>query len=109
MRRMVEKILKTYGRPAVLVQQDGETELFVFLQPVLSTNNQNAQRDFGPLGERPMGKYTYIGPAEPEVQTGDLLKADGKQYRLRHTEQFRDRSGAVYCWGLCVEEGCDGA
>ena len=77
MRRMVEKILKSYGRPVILVRQSGETTLFACLQPVVGTSNQDAQRDFGPLGERSTGKYTYIGPAEPEAQVGDLLRSEG--------------------------------
>ena len=105
MRRMVEKILDSYGAAVTLEGQSGEHTLRAFFQPVRSKSWQYLEGNYSPLGEVPRGQYVYIGPVEPEARVGDTLRVGGRNYWLRRTELIQDREGPVYCWGMCVEKG----
>ena len=105
MRRMVEKILNTYGTPVTLTQGETAYPVRAFFQPVRSKSWQYLEGNYSPLGEVPRGQYVYIGPVEPEARVGDTLRVGEKSYWLRRTELILDREGPVYCWGMCVEKG----
>ena len=105
MRKMVDKILKSYGSAVTLSRGEASYEIFAFFQPVRSKSWQYLEGNYSPLGEIPRGQFVYIGPVEPEAEEGDTLTVGGKQYWLRRTELIRDSGGPVYCWGMCVEKG----
>ena len=105
MRKMIEKILRSYGSALQLQQEDETHDIRAFFQPVRSKSWQYLEGNYSPLGEIPRGQYVYLGPVSPEAKAGDALLVDGKSYWLRQTELIRDGSGPVYCWGLCVEKG----
>ena len=75
MQRMVSGILRQYGTEMILNQNGESLAVKGFFQPVRSKSWQNLTNVATPLGEVPRGQYVYIGPAETEVQQGDLLTA----------------------------------
>ncbi|MBQ9762295.1 MAG: hypothetical protein IJV82_04370 [Oscillospiraceae bacterium] len=101
MRRMIGKILNCYGIPATVA---GKT-VRIFFQPSLSKSWQSSEPIVGPLGQIPGGQYLYIGPAELEITAGAQVTVAGKSYIFRRCEAYRDGSGPVYWWGLCVGKG----
>lgn len=105
MRRMVEKILETYGTSATLQQGENTHELRAFFQPVRSKSWQYLEGNYSPLGEIPRGQYVYLGPVSPKADAGDTLLVAGKAYWLRRTELVYVGNDPVYCWGMCVEKG----
>ena len=105
MRKMVEKILKTYGTAVTLQQNGNSLAIRAFFQPVRSKSWQYLEGNYSPLGEIPRGQYVYIGPIEPQAMAGDTVTVGEKSYWLRRTELIRDADGPVYCWGICVEKG----
>ena len=107
MRKMVEKILKTYGTAVTLQQNGNSLAIRAFFQPVRSKSWQYLEGNYSPLGEIPRGQYVYIGPIEPQAMAGDTVTVGEKSYWLRRTELVRNSEGPVYCWGLCVEKGGD--
>lgn len=105
MRRMVDKILSSYGSAVTLHRGDTVHSVRAFFQPVRSKSWQYLEGNYSPLGEVPRGQYVYIGPVEPAAEVGDTLTVAGRDYWLRRTELILDRNGPVYCWGMCVEKG----
>ena len=105
MRQMIEKILNGYGSAVTLLHQDSTFEIRAFFQPVRSKSWQNLTNVATPLGEVPRGQYVYIGPAETDVQQGDLLTIGGGKYIFRRVEPYWYGDEKVYIWGLCVEKG----
>ena len=105
MRQMIEKILHSYGTVVTLNHGTEAHSFRAFFQPVRSKSWQYLEGNYSPLGEIPRGQYVYIGPVAPAATAGDTLTVGGKSYWLRRTELIRDREGAVYCWGMCVEKG----
>lgn len=107
MRRMVEKILRYYGREIRI--QDGEksVEVHAFLQPVTGRGQNMIQIGVSPLGADSLGQYVYIGPVMPEITVGNVLELDGKQYVVRRTERIDGTNDPVYQWGMCVEKGAE--
>ena len=105
MRRMISKILRYYGVPAVLVHEGERVELRIFFQPSMSKSWDSMDPIVGPLGQLPGGQYLYIGPAEQEISQGDEVTVGGNAYILRRVEKYLDRDGPVYRWALCVRKG----
>ena len=105
MRQMVEKILNTYGSAVTLSHEGQSRQVRAFFQPVRSKSWSYLSGEYSPLGEVPRGQYVYIGPVEPEAAVGDTVTVEGRSYWLRRSELILDRSGPVYCWGMCVEKG----
>ena len=105
MRRMVEKILDSYGAAVTLEGQSGEHTLRAFFQPVRSKSWQYLEGNYSPLGEVPRGQYVYIGPAGQQVQTGETLEVGEKDYMLRRVEPVYYGEEIAYYWGMCVEKG----
>lgn len=105
MRRMISKILKSYGIPAKVTHGEASVETRIFFQPGTSRSWQRMESSVGPLGEIPGGQYLYIGPAEQEIAIGDQVEVGGESFVIRRAEHYRDQNGPVYWWGLCVEKG----
>lgn len=105
MRRMISKILRCYGVPAVVTHGGTAAQVSIFFQPSKSKSWDSMNSIVGPLGQLPGGQYLYIGPAEQEISEGDQVEVDGNGYILRRCEAYRDSDGPVYWWGLCVRKG----
>lgn len=105
MLRTMRKMIARYGTPMVLVQGGQEHPIRAFLQETGSRSQENAQREFSPLGEVYKGLYVYIGPVEPMAAAGDALILRRRRYELRRAEPVYVGGTVAYCWGLCVEKG----
>lgn len=105
MRDLVQQAMARYGQEVILVQDEGEVRLRAFFQPSRSKARQNMEQVRSPLGVVPNGQYVYIGPAEPQVKTGDTLRVGEAEYLVRRAEAIRDDQGILYLWGLCQEKG----
>ena len=64
MRRMIGKILRIYGVPAMVTHGEVVSQVKVFFQPSASKSWDSMNPIVGPLGQLPGGQYLYIGPAE---------------------------------------------
>ena len=105
MRQTIDRIIELYGMAVALQRKEGELPFRAFFQPVRSKSWQYLEGNYSPLGEIPRGQYVYLGPVVPNVSVGDILKVNGKFYRMRRTEYVYDSSEPVYLWGMCVEKG----
>ena len=88
-----------------LQREEGELYYRAFFQPVRSKSWQYLEGNYSPLGEIPRGQYVYLGPMQPNVSVGDIIKVKGKAYRIRRAEYVYDSSQPIYIWGMCVEKG----
>jgi len=106
-RKMVEKIIKTYGSSISLVRQNGKTDVLkAFLQPRKSLSPRNATKRISPLGEILGDTYLFICSADCGAKPGDTLKrGDGVDYELRQVEKVMYQNEPLYLWGLCVQKG----
>lgn len=103
MRRMVEKILNHYGSD-IQVDRNGSTvTVRGFLQPVTGRSQNMARLEMGPLGMENLGQYVYIGPLEPEIREGCVLKCGGREFLPRKAERISE----TYQWVMCVERGAE--
>lgn len=107
MRRMVEKILRCYGRDILLARGEEKIMVTGFLQPVTGRGQNMSDILVHPLRTQGKAQYVYIGPVEPEVQAQDELTLDGRTYILRRVDQISDMNGPAYRWGMCVEKGAE--
>lgn len=107
MRRMIERVLKQYGVPAVLEHDGQNISLRIFFQPSMSKSWDSMNPIVTPLGQLPGGQYLYIGPAEQAVSQGDLVQVASGSYIVRRAETYLDQNGPVYQWALCVRKGSD--
>lgn len=103
MRRMVEKILRYYGREIRI--QGKDESVIAFLQPVTGRGANMAQIDAGPLGVQQLRQYVYIGPVEPELAVEDVLEIKDREYLVRKAEQVSGMNGPAYQWAMCVAKG----
>ncbi|MBQ8768696.1 MAG: hypothetical protein IJZ15_03485 [Oscillospiraceae bacterium] len=107
MRKMVEKIIGTYGAPTLLLRQDGQAfALKAFLHPRKSLSQRNALKRISPLGEILGDTYLFICSVDCGAQVGDTVKQTGDiYYELRQVETVLYKNEPVYLWGLCVQKG----
>ena len=105
MRKLLDRIFKSYGTEVTVVHKGNRTTVRAFFMPTTSRSWQNMEHVYTPLGETPRGQYNYIGPADVEADLGDLLIVGQRRYFLRRSEVIRDSQGVIYRWGLCVERG----
>lgn len=105
MKRLISAILKGYGSTMILEHRDDVRRFRGFLHPVRSKSKQYLEHEAGELGQYPAGMYVLIGPPEIPAAQGDRLTKGGRHFILRQAEKFCAGDEAVYCWGLCVEEG----
>ena len=105
MKRMLDKILKGYGREITLCRAGEEIAVYGFFQPDTGRTDRLSVVQAGHLGREDRMRYSYYGPAEYPVEDGDELVADGKSYLVRSGQVQYAGETPVYCWGLCVEKG----
>lgn len=109
MQQTLDKLLRRYGNPMTLITGDSEIPVRAFLQETRSKSMENTQRRYTPLGEINRGLFVYIGPAVPAAESGDRVIYQGRVFVIRRSEVIMTTGKPVYCWGLCVEKGGDGA
>lgn len=105
MRRMVEKILNSYGSDLTLCHDGTAFPVKGFLQSGRSVSQRSMEWKMWPLGQLPTDSYVYIGPVMPQVQAGDVLMQGEKEYELRQVEAVFYENTPIYLWGLCVQKG----
>lgn len=105
----MEKMLQQYGTPMVLRRDDTDWNIRAFLQQTRSRGQSHGSRTVSALGEVPGGMFVYIGPAEPETAVGDILVYRDRLFEVRRAEPVTVGETVLYCWGLCVEMGVEGA
>ncbi len=105
MEQVLERIMARYGSQILWHHAGKEEALRGFLQSVTSRSWQRLLREMTPLGEVSTGLYVYLGSLSGNVQAGDVLQRDGRQYLVRRTEIIYDHQGPAYLWALCVRKG----
>jgi len=106
MKRTIERIIRAYGVPAVLVSGDGtETAVRAFIRPVTAKAKENLRRAVDELGELPVGRFLYLGPPEHDVLSAVRVVSGGTRFVPRRSETVRCGAEAVCCWGLLEREG----
>lgn len=105
MRRLVEKMIHSWGTEVKINHQGISSVTRAVFVPTTSRSWQNMQHVYSPVGETPRGQYNYIGALEPVAEKGDILEVGGNKYLLRRVEVVQDARGPLYRWGLCVESG----
>lgn len=103
------KMIRSYGSTMTLVQDGEEIQIRAFLQDTHSKSQENARREFSPLGEVHRGLFVYIGPAQPLAAEGDEIRYQDRFFELRRAEPVMVGDEIAYCWGLCVEKGGESA
>lgn len=101
----VDKLLRKLGVPMTVTSRGEESSVRGIFQQVDSRSWQNLNREFSSVGEVNMGRFLYLGPAEPEISVGDRVKWEGRSYVFRRAERVMLGRKPLYCWGFCLEEG----
>lgn len=107
MRAMVEKLLRRYGSDIQVTEGTDTVTVRGFLQPVTGRSQSMARLEMGPLGMENGGQYVYIGPLEPRIREGCVLKAGGREFLPRKAEIIGGLSADAYQWVMCVERGAE--
>ncbi len=105
MRKLIEGMFERYGRAVTVTHGDVIRESRGIFQPSTSRAVERLQWEQTPLGTDPKGQYLFIGPVEPEIDAGDTLTADGKDYQVRREEIYYDREEPLYRWCICARMG----
>lgn len=105
MRQMVDTILKKYGTDVQLLRDREEWTIRGFFQPVDSISWQSIEHAASPLGHSSRPEYTCIAPADTDLQAGDVLLIEGRNYLARRVEAYHYHGQVIYRWALCVEKG----
>ena len=105
MRRMIEKIFASHGTDLTVTRGAEYWQTRGFLQPDISRAKQNMYPEFTATGLQQAGQYLFLGPAEPEVRSGDILVRGEERYLLRRVELLRHGEQPLYQWGLCTRLG----
>lgn len=106
MRRMIESILLGYGSAVTLTRADGrQAEVRAFVQPVTEKSWQNMRKTMHTLGEEPVGRFIYIGPAEQALAETDRVRCGGREFCVRRAETLELAGQALYVWGLLTPAG----
>lgn len=108
MKRMIDAILAGYGSPVTILYADGaRKQTRAFVQPVTEKGWQGIQKTMLPLGQSPVGRFVYIGPAEQKLKEEDAVVYDGKTFEVRRAETLEVAGQALYIWGLLTIRGGD--
>ncbi len=90
-------MIRRYGSEMALSKNGENRSIRAFLQDTRSKSQENAQREFSPLGECYQGRFVYIGPVEPAAAAGDVLIFRGRLFELRRAELVWVGQKPVYC------------
>ena len=105
MERMVQKMLRCFGREMRLCRGQQEQVVYGFFQSVTGKNERLARLHPGPLGLENPGQYIYLGPVEPRAEQGDLLKVGDRVYTVQTAQVVFGTAKPAYVWAMCVEKG----
>ena len=104
----MEGIFKIPARFCQVLQLEGKGETRTFrglLQPLRSKSKESWEAKIGELGAYALGRYAFYGPGDLSAARGDVIMLKDKRYMLQRVERFYLGNRALYCWGLCAEEG----
>ncbi len=103
---MIESILSGYGSAVTILRADGAADdVRAFVQPVTEKSWQSIRKTMHALGEGPVGRYVYIGPAEAPLGETDTVRYGGRRFLVRRAETLELAGQALYIWGLLVPDG----
>lgn len=105
MQKTVDTILKKYGVDVELQRDREKWIIRGFFQPVDSISWQSIEHVASPLGHSSRPEYTCIVPSDTDIQPGDVLFIQERNYLARRVEAYRYAGQVVYRWALCVENG----
>ncbi len=105
MKRVISRLVKTYGSTVTVVSQEERQEVKAFLQLVTSKSWQNMERMIPAGGEIKRGQFLYIGPADVPVADARYLECGGRTFRVRRADVIYYKDQPLFIWGLCVEGG----
>lgn len=110
MKRMIDSILDGYGSVVTISRADGtEVAARAFVQPVTEKSWQSMQKTMHALGEGPVGRFVYIGPANAPLGETDTVLSGGRRFLVRRAETLELAGQALYIWGLLAPDGGDDA
>lgn len=98
-----------HGRALTVISGSRRILVRGFFQPVTGKVERLALKQMGPLGQESRDRFVYIGPAAVELEQGQKLEAEGKRYHVRSAQLVWYDGVPLYCWAMCVEEGCEDA
>lgn len=106
MKAMIDAILAGYGSPVMLRRKDGtQQQIHAFVQPVTERSWQSIRKTMHALGEEPVGKFVYIGPAAPGIGESDTVICAEREFAVRRAETLELAGQALYSWGLLTPCG----
>lgn len=105
----IEKIMRKYGSPLILVRGEKSLPFKGFLQHSGSKSWQNMRAQYCPMGRIPAGQYVLLVPVVPEITEDDVLVCGELQVVVRNMETVMAGDKPLYRWGLCVRKGGDEA
>ena len=108
MRQIIGRILQYYGSTAEILGADGGRTVRAFIQPVTGNGWESVKRVLRDIGQLPMARYVYIGPAEILPEDDAVIVCGGRRYRVCRMERMVCADEAVYVWGLLRAAGGDG-
>ena len=105
MREKIARILALYGSDVRIEKADGECAVRAFIQPVTAHGWDSIRKTVSDLGQVPVGRFVYIGPAEPSVREGDSIECEEKLYTVCRAETMVFAREDLYTWALLREVG----
>ena len=105
MQNVMNRLLQTYGQPAVLMTGGENLPVQVFFHSINSQSWQNMEHSYASLGRIPRGQYICVLPAGFPGVEGDSLVLQGREFEVRKLEEMYLGTQVAYIWGLCVERG----
>lgn len=82
-------ILKRYGEASVIHSGQTETDVSVFIQPMVTNRTEQTWREMTELGECDTSRYVAFLPADAVCRVGDVLTSNGTEYEFLKAEPFR--------------------
>ncbi|MBQ5749673.1 MAG: hypothetical protein IIV87_05895 [Oscillospiraceae bacterium] len=105
MKEKIARILDGYGSEVRIEKADGVCAVRAFIQPVTANGWDSMRKTVRELGQVPVGRFVYIGPAEPFAQEGDRIVCADKTYTVCRAEHMVFGNEELYTWGLLREIG----
>lgn len=109
MKKLITRLIKTYGNEVTVCTGQEERTIKAFMQLVTSKSWQNMERMVPSGGEIPRGQFLYLGPADVPLSGYDTIIMDGRTFIVRRADAILYRSERIFIWGLCVEGGAKGS
>lgn len=97
--------LARFGQSLRWEGAEGARSFKGLLQPLRAKSKESWERHIGELGAYALGKFAFYGPGDLPAEQGDTIVLRDRRYVLQRVERFYLGDRALYCWGLCVEEG----